>query len=362
MSQPTGPWGQPPKNNKPQSPWGSPSGGSGGGGNQTPPDLDEMLKQSQEKLKNLLPGGEGFGGKSIAGLALIAAIGYGLTGFYIVKPDEVGVETVLGKFTQVKEPGLTYNFPAPFGRVEKPSVTRLNSVFIGPKSGSSSSRGEGYMLTGDENIVDITFDVQWRVSRAKPQDYIFNLSSREDSIRVVGESAMREVIGRRNINAILTTEQAAITSEVTQIMQSTLNSYGAGVEISLVQLQNVQAPTPVKDAFLDVNAAQQNQSQLQNQAREYQNKVVPEAKGQAEQMVQSSEAYREKLITESSGEALRFQKIYDEYKKSPEVTRERLFLETQGRILSGVDKVILEQGGAIPLLNLNDLTKKGASK
>jgi modulator of FtsH protease HflK len=358
MSQPTGPWGQPPKSDKPQSPWG---GSGGGGNNNSPPDLEDILKQSQEKLKNLLPGGQGFGGKSIAFFAVLALIAYSLTGIYIVKPDELGVETVLGKFTMVKEPGLTYNFPAPFGRVEKPSVTRLNSVLIGPKAGSTA-RGEGHMLTGDENIVDITFDVQWRVSRARAQDYIFNLFSREESIRVVAESAMREVVGRRNINAILTTEQAAISSEVTTIMQNTLNAYGAGVDITLVQLQNVQAPTPVKDAFLDVNAAQQDQSRLQNQAREYQNKIVPEAKGQAEQMVQAAEAYRERLITESSGEAIRFQKIYDEYKKAPDVTRERMFLETQARILGSVDKIIIEQNGALPLLNLNDLTKKGASK
>jgi modulator of FtsH protease HflK len=348
-----GPWGQGPK--KPQSPW-----GGGGGGNQN--DIDEKIRQTQDKLKSLMPGGDGFGIKSVLMLGVLAVAGWSLTGFYIVKNEEVGIETMFGKFTGVKEPGLTYNWPYPLGSVTKPAVTTVNRLEIGARARSQGvSQGDaGLMLTGDENIVDIYFDIQWQISRAKPENYVFNLQNPEGTIKAVGESAMREVIGKRKIQSILTTDQVAIANEVKTIMQTTLDSYGAGVDIRVVQLQRAEPPLQVRDAFLDVAAAQQNQEQLQNQAREYQNGVVPKARGQAQAMVQDAEAYRERLKSEAQGEAARFSRLYEEYKRAPEVTRERLFLENNAKILGRTDKIILDQG-ALSILPLDQLLK-GAAK
>jgi modulator of FtsH protease HflK len=346
------PWGQGPK--KPQSPW-------GGGGGGSPPDPEDMVRQAQDKLKSILPSGDGFGMKSVLMLGLLALVGWSLTGFYVVKNEEVGIETVFGKFTGLKEPGLTYNYPYPVGSVTKPAVTTVNRVEVGTKSTAQRLQtADGLMLTGDENIVDIYFDVQWQVSRAKPENFVFNLQNPEGTIKAVGESAMREVIGKRKIQSILTTDQVAIASEVKTIMQATLDSYGAGVDIRVVQLQRAEPPSQVRDAFLDVAAAQQNQEQLQNQAREYQNGVVPKARGQAQTLIQEAEAYRERLKSEAQGEAARFSRLYDEYKRAPEVMRERLFLENNAKILGRTDKIIMD-GGAVNIMPLDQLLK-GAAK
>jgi membrane protease subunit HflK len=366
-------WNQ---NNNSNSPWGKPpekkggnpfGGGGGGGGNQggggQPPDFEELFKKNQEKFKSFLPGDGGFSFKSIIPLALLGILGYALTGVYIVKNDEVGIETVFGKFSAKKEPGLNYNFPYPIGSVTKPAITRINKVDIGMRQNANTRTptGESLMLTGDENIVDIYFDVQWSISRAAPENYVFNLQSPDETIRAVGESAMREVVGRNKIQELITTQQQAVATEVKQIMQTTLDSYGAGVEVRVVQIQRSDAPLQVREAFLDVNAAQQDRDKLQNQAREYANDVVPRARGRAQQMTQEAEAFRERLTAEAIGEASRFNNIYNEYRKAPEITRERLFLENNAKILGRTDKIIIEQGGALPILPLDQLLK-GAAK
>jgi membrane protease subunit HflK len=364
-----GPWGQ-----RRPGPWGSgPQGGGNGGG--APPDLEELLRKSQDRLRQIMPGG-GFGGRGVAAIALGALVLWLATGFYTVKPDEVGLNMVFGKFSGKTQPGLNYNWPYPIGSVVKPKVTVVNTTEVGFR-GSDGQRRAGYrdvneeslMLTGDENIVDIDFAVQWQIDPAKAEDYVFNIVDPAASVKAVAESVMREVVGRRNIQQILTTDRSAVEVEVRQQMQEVLNRYGAGVEIRQVQLQKVDPPAQVIDAFRDVQAARQDQDRMRNQAETYASKVVPEARGEASRIVQEAEAYKERSVAEATGQASRFKQVYEEYRKAPEVTRERMFLDTMERVYSGADKVIVDQSGngqsVVPLLPLTDARKlplPGASK
>jgi membrane protease subunit HflK len=314
-----------------------------------------------------MPGG-GFGGRGVAAVALGALVLWLATGFYTVKPDEVGLNMTFGKYTGKTQPGLNYNWPYPIGSVVKPKVTVVNTTEVGFR-GNDGQRRAGYrdvneeslMLTGDENIVDIDFAVQWQINPAKAEDYVFNIVDPSASVKAVAESVMREVVGRRNIQQILTTDRSAIETEVRQQMQEVLNRYGAGVEIRLVQLQKVDPPAQVIDAFRDVQAARQDQDRARNQAETYASKVVPEARGEAARIVQEAEAYRERAIAEATGQASRFKQVYEEYRKAPDVTRERMFLETMERVYSGADKVIVDQNGkgqgVVPYLPLTELQK-----
>lgn len=219
------------------------------------------------------------------------------------------------------------------------------------------------MLTGDDNIVDIDFDVQWRVNPAKAEDFVFNLQNPEGTIKSVAESAMREVVGRRKIQAILTTEQTSVAQEVQEIIQKALDSYGAGVLISVVQLQGVSPPQEVRQAFVDVNAAQQDAERARNEARTYASRVVPQAEGRAAQMLQQAEGYKSQATAEATGQAARFREVYESYKLSPAVSRERMFLDTMEKVLGSVNKVIVDQSGTgaaagagvIPVLPLTEL-------
>jgi modulator of FtsH protease HflK len=361
-----GPWGQGGGSN---GPWGSGGGGGPRPGN-TPPDLEDILRRSQDKLKDMMPGGS-MGGKGIVLLALLAGLLWLATGFYTVRPNEVGINVVFGKFVGKSSEGLRYNFPYPIGHVIKPSVTTINRTEVGYRSsGGPQGRArdvleESMMLTGDENIIDIDFDVQWQINPARAEDFIFNIQNPEGSIKAVAESAMREVIGRRNIQAVLTTEQSSVAQEVRQIMQNNLDAYGAGVLVTVVQLQSASPPAQVRESFFDVNAAQQDLVRLQNEAETYVSRIVPEARGQAAQMLQQAEGYRDRIIAEARGQSSRFTQVHDEYRKAPDVTRERMFLETMEKLLAGADKVILDQGkdsqGVVPYLPLNELPRRGTS-
>jgi membrane protease subunit HflK len=364
-----GPWGNRGSGGgRNNGPWGS---GSGGGGGNTPPDLEDILRRGQDRIKDFIPGGSGnMGGKGLAALALGALVIWLLTGFYTVRPNEVGINMIFGAYTGQTGEGLRYNLPYPVGRVEKPNVTQVNTVSVGYRP-AQQGRGrdvleESLMLTADENIVDIDFDVQWRINAARAQDYVFNLQNPEGTIKAVAESAMREVIGRRNIQAILTTEQASVAQEVRDIMQGTLDAYGAGVLVNVVQLQAVQPPAQVREAFFDVNAAQQDAVRVQNEAETFASRVVPEARGQAARNLQQAEAYREQSVADASGQAARFRQVYEEYRKAPDVIRERIFLETMERVLGGMDKIIIDQNGqgqgVVPFLPLNDLQRRPAAQ
>jgi membrane protease subunit HflK len=221
---------------------------------------------------------------------------------------------------------------------------------------------ESLMLTGDENIVDIDFIVQWQIDPAAPENYVFNIQDPPGTVKAVAESAMREIIGRRNIQPVLTTDRGAIEAEVRQLMQETLNGYNAGVRISLVQLQKVDPPQQVIDAFRDVQAARADQERLRNEAQTYANRVVPEARGRAAQLTQAAEAFKEQTVAEARGQASRFNAVYEQYKNAPGVTRERLFLETMERVMGGTDKIILDSTGngqgVVPYLPLDQLQQR----
>jgi modulator of FtsH protease HflK len=372
-----GPWGQ-----RNQGPWGGgPQGGGsgggsggngGGGGGGTPPDLEAILRRGQDKLKDFMPGG-GMSGRGMA-LGLIAVVVLWLaTGVYTVRPDEVGLNMIFGRYVGKTDQGVQYNLPYPIGSVIKPRVTTVNTTEVGFRSGDGSARRAGLrdvaeeslMLTGDENIVDVDFAVQWQINPARAEDFVFNIQSPEASIKAVAESAMREVIGRRNIQAVLTTDRGAVEAEVKQLMQDVLNQYRSGVELRIVQLLKVDPPSQVIDAFRDVQAARQDQDRVKNEAETYASRIVPEARGQALRVIQDAEGYRERTIAEAQGAASRFTQVYEEYRKAPEVTRARMFLETMERVYSGMDKVIIDQktggSGVVPFLPLDQLQRRGAA-
>lgn len=359
-----GPWGN---RGGSGGPWGGGGGGgpTGGPGNQ--PDLEEILRRSQDRLRNIVPGGGGLGGKGIA-LILVAVVAvWLLTGFYTVRPNEVGLNLIFGRFVGQTAPGLNYNLPYPIGEVVKPNVTQVNRTEIGYRSVGNGGEprdvlAESLMLTGDENIVDIDFDVQWQIDPANASDFVFNIADPEGTIDSIAQSSMREVIGRRDIQAILTREQAEITAEVEELMQASLEQYGAGVLVRVVQLQAAVPPAQVREAFFDVNAAQQDLVRLQNEAETYASRVVPEARGEAARIVQQAEAYREQVVNAAEGQASRFDQIYAEYANAPQITRDRLFLETMERVFGATDKVLIDQNGGgegvIPYLPLPEVQRR----
>ena len=354
-----GPWGSGPKG-----PWGS--GPQGGGGSPTP-DLEELLRRSQDKLRNVLPGGN-LGGKGFALIALAAIAIWGFSGFFRVEPDERGVILRFGKADREVNPGLNYHLPYPIESVLTPKVTRVNRIDIGMRM-VEDRRGaamrdvpeESLMLTGDENIVDVDFSVFWLIKPNGVSEYLFNIQNPEGTVKAVAESAMREVIGRSLIQPILTGARQTIEGAVHDLIQKTLDNYGAGIQVTQVQLQKVDPPSQVIDSFRDVQAARIDAERAQNEAQTYANRVVPEARGRVAQITQAAEAYKSQTVAEATGQTSRFNQVLDEYKKAPDVTRQRLYLETMERVLGSTDKFIFDAGsaqGVLPYLPLNELTRR----
>jgi modulator of FtsH protease HflK len=353
-----GPWGSG------KGPWGSGPQSSG----PTPPDLEELLRRSQDKLRRVLPGGS-FGGRGAALILLGVLALWGFSGFFRVEPDEVGVVLRFGKYVRDVQPGLNYHIPYPIESALTPKALRVNKIDVGMRLVEDIRRGatmrdvpeESLMLTGDENIVDVDFSVFWLVKPGGVSDYLFNIQNPEGTVKAVAESAMREVIGRSQIQPILTGARQTIEGGVQDLMQRTLDHYGAGVQITQVQLQKVDPPAQVIDAFRDVQAARIDAERAQNEAQTYANRVVPEARGRVAQITQAAEAYREQTVAEATGQASRFLKIYDQYKNAPEVTRQRMYLETMERLFGGTDKIIVDTNknaggtGVVPYLPLNEL-------
>jgi len=340
--------------------------GPGGSGPQLP-DFEEFLRRSQNKLRNVLPGGN-LGGRGLSLLVLAAIAIWGFSGFFRVDPDELGVVLRFGKYVRDAKPGLNYHLPYPIESVLTPKVTRVNRIDIGMRLVEELRRGttirdvpeESLMLTGDENIVDVNFSILWLVKPGGASDYLFNIQQPEGTVKAVAESAMREIVGRSTLQPVLT-EREPIEIAVRELMQSTLNKYGSGIEITQVQLQKVDPPSQVIDSFRDVQAARADLERAQNEAQTYANKVVPEARGRAAQITQNAEAYREQTVAEAKGATSRFLKIYDEYKKAPEVTRQRMYLETMERLFGGTDKIIMDSGatgGIVPYLPLDQLMRR----
>ncbi len=366
-------------------PWSSQNGGSGGwkgggggpwgqgpsGGGQSP-DLEELLKRSQDRLKQAMPGG----GLSGGFLALIILIGAAVVAFYSftvsVRPDEQGVVLRFGEYNRQLTPGLNFRWPYPVETVYLPQVTRVNRVEIGMRLTPSTSMfggsggevvrdvpEESLMLTGDENIVDVDFVLFWRIKDAA--SYLFNIQNPQSTVKDVAESAMREIVGQNDIQPILTKNRRETEDAVRDLMQRVLDQYGAGIQITQVQLQKVDPPSQVIDAFRDVQAARADQERLQNEADAYANRVVPEARGQAQSILQAAQGYKEQTVAEANGRTDRFLKVYEEYAKAPDVTRRRMFLETMERVMAGTAKIIIDekaQGtGVVPYLPLGEVNK-----
>ncbi|WP_300038156.1 FtsH protease activity modulator HflK [uncultured Roseobacter sp.] len=355
------------------------SGGNNGGGPRGPrndgpqiPEIDELVKKGQERLRVLMGGkggdgrngggggGQGGGGPALTrgtvGLIAIGAVGAWLmASFYTVAPEEQSVELFLGEYSSIGNPGLNFA-PWPLVTAEVLPVTRQQTEDIGSRTDS------GLMLTTDENIIDIDFQVVWNIS--DPAKYLFNLAEPQETIRAVSESAMREVIARNQLAPILNRDRQLIADEALELIQSTLDQYDSGVNIVLLNLDKADPPREVIDSFREVQAAEQERDRLERQADAYANRVTAGARGEAASQLEQAEAYRAQQVNEAQGEAARFTSVLEEYSKAPEVTRKRLYLETMERVLGDVDKIILEGDaggtggqGVVPYLPLNELRR-----
>jgi modulator of FtsH protease HflK len=356
-------------------PWGG--GGRRPGGQPPVPDIDEIVRKGQEQLKILMGGGRsgsgrgrgpGGGGAAPFGRRGMMIAGALLVGFwllmsvYTVRPEEQSVELTFGECRGdcIGQPGLNFA-PWPIVTHEIVQVTRVNTEEIG--SGTVRGTSAGLMLTGDENIVDITFQVVWNVR--DPTEFLFNLSDPTSTIQAVAESAMREVVSRSELSPILSRDRGIISQEVQELIQATLDEYGSGVNIVRVNFDRADPPQEVIDAFREVQAARQERSTLQNQADAYANRTLAEARGNAAQRLQEAEGYRAQVVNAAQGEASRFTAVQQEYVKAPEVTRQRLYLEAMESVLGDVQMFLLDTPsgtgqGLVPYLPLNELRRPPA--
>ena len=358
---------------KNQSPWGSPPPGGGGNGNggfrrgPTPPNLDEILKKLQNTINKILPGKSGGAKPVILAVVIIGLLWVG-SGLYRVLPDEQGVVLRFGKFVKTTQPGLNYHLPFPVESVLTPKVTKVNRMDIGfrseRESGFSTGGGvadvpeESLMLTGDENIVNIDFSVFWVIKDAG--NFLFKIQDPQGTVKAAAETAMREVIARSDIQPILTEGRSKIEIDTQKIIQSILDEYTSGIQVTQVQTQKADPPDQVIDAFRDVQAARADMERSKNEAEAYANDVIPRARGEAAKILQAAEAYKKEVVAKAEGEASRFISIFTEYKNAKEVTQERMYLETMEKVLADIDKVIIEKNagsGVVPYLPLPELKK-----
>jgi modulator of FtsH protease HflK len=343
------------------------------------PEIDELMKRGQEQLRVLMGGGGNrpprgprTGGEMppmltrngiVLGVLAAAAL-WVFASAYTVKPEQQAVTLMLGKFSGVTEEGLHFA-PWPVMRAELVESRKQRTTDIG--NGSAGALDNGLMLTRDQNIVDIEFQVVWNIS--DPAKFLFNLADPEDTIRAVSESAMRDIIARSELAPVLNRDRGVIAAEVLKAIQDTLNTYNAGINVIRVNFDKSDPPKEVIDAFRKVQAAQQERDRLEKEADAYANTVTAGARGQAAQLQEEAEAYRAQVVNNAEGEASRFTSVYEEYVKAPEVTRKRMYLETMEKVLGGMNKVILDgvDGGAngqgvVPYLPLNDLNASPAAK
>ncbi|MBL6664857.1 MAG: FtsH protease activity modulator HflK [Rickettsiales bacterium] len=369
-----GPWGpvnDRPENNKPNNK----------GQNRKPNqemdfDPEEIFKKIEDFIKGIFSNGggnknpnrphqENGSPKSIIGLFILGFTLLWLsTGIYKVNPDENAAVLYFGKFYKVATPGLNYHIPYPFGKHITRSVTTVNTEEFGFSSSNvrydnRNFDAESLMLTGDENIVDIEFQIQWKI--ADIYDYVFNIAEPGKTIRKAAESVMREIIARTPIADVLSTGKKDIERQAKELLQETLDSYKSGVQIELMQLRRVDPPSQVVDAFRDVQTAKADKEKEINEAEAYANDIVPRARGEASKMIEDSEAYASKVVTNAEGEAGRFISVYNQYKRAKKVTKKRIYLETMEEVLGDMDKVIIDNkvqnGSVVPYFPLNDIRK-----
>lgn len=368
-------------------PWNNQGGWQGGGGQgpwggrptggQQPPDLEELLRRSQEKVKKIFPGGVGGGGlgsnrKAWVIIPLALVVIWLASGFYRVQPAEQGVVLRFGAWDRTTQPGLNWHFPTPIESVLTPEVTRVNRVEVGFRSGTDATResanrdvpNESLILTGDENIVDINFVLLWQIKDAG--EFLFNIRDPEQTVKAVAESVMREIIGETPFAEATTEGRGEIEIQARERMQATLDAYGAGILVNQVQLQKVDPPGEVIDAFRDVQRAQADRERAQNEAETFANDILPRARGEAERLVQEAQAYRQEVVADAQGDAQRFLAVYNEYAKAPDVTTRRIYLETMEQVLRDMNKVVIDKSasgsGVVPYLPLPELERRARER
>ncbi len=344
-----GPWGSPPSGDDgdPKDPPKRPTGGGGPRGPRgpgVPPELGAGIENVRRRLSGLFGGGGGVPPGVFAAIAAAVFALWAASGIYFVQPNEEAVVTTFGAYSRSELPGPRYHLPTPIERVEKVQITSLNRLDIG---GTGTAEGdvpqESLMLTSDENIIDLDFTVTWRIAEA--QRYLFATRNPEDALKAVAESAMREVVGKTELQPILTNGRGKVQLDVADLMQKILDRWGAGITVVEVQIRNVNPPQEAAAAFRDVQSAEQDKASAVNEADAYRNRVVNEAKGDAAKITREAQGYREQSVREATGDAARFNSIYDEYRRSPVATRQRLYLETMEKVLAKSNKVVLSGKG-----------------
>jgi membrane protease subunit HflK len=343
------------------------------------PEIEEIMKKGTEQLRVLMGGrgarrgGNGGGGgsglpagpaftRSTLGLAVLAAAAvWAYASFYTVKPEERSIELMFGRFQTIGQPGLNFA-PWPVVRAEIVQVTGERTTDIG--TGRGGPLDTGLMLTRDQNIVDIEFQVVWNVM--EPDAFLFNLADPEGTIRAVSESAMRDIIARSELAPILNRDRGAIGNDLLSAVQGTLDSYQAGIRVVRMNFDRADPPREVIDSFRQVQAAQQERDRLEKEADAYANTVTARARGDAARLGEEAEGYRAQVVNDALGETSRFIAVYEEYIKAPEVTRKRMYLETMEKVFGGMNKVILDgvsgaAGGVVPYLPLNELNRAGGT-
>ncbi len=365
--------GDDPKGDAPKAnggPWGSGSGGNGDGDGGSPwgrggqggkggTDLEDQMRRMQERFSRRGRGGGGGRGRGpslgpggFLLLGVVALVAWLATGVVVVDEGERAAVFRFGKWEKNFAPGFHVHLPAPIETHEILPSERQQETQIG------GVPAESLMLTGDENIVDIQFRVFWYYDGENPEEFILNVDDGRDLVKAAAESVMREVVGKSQLDKVLTTDRGTVANEVRVQLQALLADYGAGVNIENVEIQNAQAPGPVRDAFIDVVNAGQDAERLVQEAEKYSNDIVPRARGQAQQILQDAEAYKQQVIADATGEASRFDQILTEYRKAPQVTRERMYLETMESVLGRTDKLILDSdSGAVPYLPLDRVNR-----
>jgi membrane protease subunit HflK len=350
-------------------PWGTGGGGGGPGpwgAGGRPPDLEDILRKGQDRVKRFLPGGFG-SGRSLIFIVLVGFALWLVTGFYRVEPDEQGIALIFGKVWKQTNAGLNYNLPAPIGEVFTPKVTRVNRVEVGFRSNPDDNSAdnaqdvsqESLMLTGDENIIDMQFVVFWVIK--DPQKYLFAIDDPEDTVKNAAESAMREIIGRSAFEYARTQGRNPIEQEARKLIQGLLDNYDAGIEVSQVELQKVDPPEAALAAFRDVQAARADKESSVNGAQAYFNEITQRAGGEAQTIIKGAEGYKAQTVALATGNAQRFNLVMTQYEKARDITQRRIYLETMEQVLKNMNKILIDSkaaGGSVPYLSLNDLLKR----
>jgi membrane protease subunit HflK len=354
-------------NNDNNNPWGSGGNNPWGGGSNNNIDIEDSIKKAKEKFGKFKIGGP----KNISLFLLLGILIWLATGFYRVEPDEQGIELLFGKWNQTTtQPGLHYFFPTPIGQTITPKVEVIRKINVGFRSASdlgfSSNTNaerkvieESLMLSGDQNIADVGFTVLYKIKDAG--NFLFKLRNPETTVKDMSESVMREIVGQRNLQFLLTEGRQEVEQDVRNLLQDILDSYESGVLIQSIQLQSIDPPDQVIDAFDEVQRARQDKERLVNEANSYLNRIVPNARGEAAKLVEEAKAYKEQVVKQAEGVAQNFIDVYNSYKSAKKVTKRRIYLETLREVLDGKNKIILDDNGTgqgvVPYLPLNELNK-----